>query len=185
MRNLKKSAFSCEPCRRRKVKCGGEQPTCNRCAARLDECVYKLSVRPAASSLSHRDHVDVVQLTPQTTGTQPSHTLLVWRSVSRSSRHSSPPPPAPAAQQVPPRRSSTSRRPRPPAVIRPRPIPCPWIPATRTLSARASRVSRSMTTVPLPIMVPPASSSCPTTVAQVSEAWPRPPTRPPSDGKGS
>ncbi|KAH6695155.1 fungal-specific transcription factor domain-containing protein, partial [Plectosphaerella plurivora] len=43
MRNLKKSAFSCEPCRRRKVKCGGEQPTCNRCAARLDECVYKLN----------------------------------------------------------------------------------------------------------------------------------------------
>ncbi|KAH6608909.1 hypothetical protein Trco_002255 [Trichoderma cornu-damae] len=47
----KKSAFSCEPCRRRKtvagrdsvpVKCGGEQPMCQRCAARNDECVYKL-----------------------------------------------------------------------------------------------------------------------------------------------
>ncbi|KAI8297563.1 Nitrogen assimilation transcription factor nit-4 [Colletotrichum sp. SAR11_59] len=25
------------------VKCGGEQPTCNRCAARADECVYKLN----------------------------------------------------------------------------------------------------------------------------------------------
>lgn len=39
----KKSAFSCEPCRRRKVKCGGEQPMCQRCAARNDECVYKLN----------------------------------------------------------------------------------------------------------------------------------------------
>ncbi|KAM0217778.1 hypothetical protein ACHAPA_001352 [Fusarium lateritium] len=39
----KKSAFSCEPCRRRKVKCGGEQPICNRCAARADECIYKLN----------------------------------------------------------------------------------------------------------------------------------------------
>ncbi|GJN70202.1 hypothetical protein PLICBS_004255 [Purpureocillium lilacinum] len=39
----KKSAFSCEPCRRRKVKCGGEQPVCHRCAARNDDCVYKLN----------------------------------------------------------------------------------------------------------------------------------------------
>ncbi|KAK2594319.1 hypothetical protein QQS21_007964 [Conoideocrella luteorostrata] len=39
----KKSAFSCEPCRRRKVKCGGEQPICQRCAARNDECIYKLN----------------------------------------------------------------------------------------------------------------------------------------------
>ncbi|KAG6049794.1 hypothetical protein E4U17_006718 [Claviceps sp. LM77 group G4] len=39
----KKSAFSCEPCRRRKVKCGGEQPICWRCSARNDECIYKLN----------------------------------------------------------------------------------------------------------------------------------------------
>ncbi|KAH0489204.1 hypothetical protein TgHK011_009645 [Trichoderma gracile] len=39
----KKSAFSCEPCRRRKVKCGGEQPMCQRCVARNDDCVYKLN----------------------------------------------------------------------------------------------------------------------------------------------
>lgn len=39
----KKSAFSCEPCRQRKVKCGGERPTCGRCAGRGDQCVYKLS----------------------------------------------------------------------------------------------------------------------------------------------
>ncbi|ODA79411.1 hypothetical protein RJ55_05004 [Drechmeria coniospora] len=39
----KKSAFSCEPCRRRKVKCGGEQPACNRCVAREDDCLYKLN----------------------------------------------------------------------------------------------------------------------------------------------
>ncbi|KAJ6438016.1 C6 transcription factor [Purpureocillium lavendulum] len=39
----KKGAFSCEPCRRRKVKCGGEQPVCHRCAARNDDCVYKLN----------------------------------------------------------------------------------------------------------------------------------------------
>ncbi|PHH80873.1 hypothetical protein CDD82_1453 [Ophiocordyceps australis] len=40
---LKRSAFSCSPCRKRKVKCGGEQPVCQRCAARNDECVYKLN----------------------------------------------------------------------------------------------------------------------------------------------
>lgn len=39
----KKSAFSCEPCRQRKVKCGGERPQCGRCASRGDECNYKLS----------------------------------------------------------------------------------------------------------------------------------------------
>ncbi|KAJ6080387.1 hypothetical protein N7467_010140 [Penicillium canescens] len=61
----KKSAFSCAPCRKRKVrtlppntfpiqalkqsitmsqvKCGGEQPVCKRCVARDDMCVYKLS----------------------------------------------------------------------------------------------------------------------------------------------
>ncbi|PNY24320.1 Nitrogen assimilation transcription factor nit-4 [Tolypocladium capitatum] len=39
----KKSAFSCEPCRRRKVKCNGESPVCHRCAARNDECIYKLN----------------------------------------------------------------------------------------------------------------------------------------------
>ncbi|KUI73066.1 Nitrogen assimilation transcription factor nirA [Cytospora mali] len=42
-RATKKSAFSCEPCRRRKVKCGGEQPVCSRCLARNDACVYKLN----------------------------------------------------------------------------------------------------------------------------------------------
>ncbi|KAK1766916.1 nitrogen assimilation transcription factor nit-4 [Phialemonium atrogriseum] len=39
----KKSAFSCEPCRKRKVKCGGERPTCKRCATRTEACVYKLN----------------------------------------------------------------------------------------------------------------------------------------------
>jgi hypothetical protein len=38
----KKSAFSCDPCRRRKVKCGGERPSCGRCIARSENCVYKL-----------------------------------------------------------------------------------------------------------------------------------------------
>ncbi|OBR05343.1 Fungal specific transcription factor [Colletotrichum higginsianum IMI 349063] len=62
-RAIKKSAFSCEPCRRRKVKCGGEQPTCNRCAARADECVYKLPVvltfansNPTLSYTSRLEH---------------------------------------------------------------------------------------------------------------------------------
>ena len=40
---IKKSAFSCDPCRRRKVKCGGEQPSCERCIARSETCLYKLS----------------------------------------------------------------------------------------------------------------------------------------------
>ncbi|KAI7526054.1 hypothetical protein KC331_g17182 [Hortaea werneckii] len=39
----KKSAFSCDGCRRRKVKCDGGRPVCARCAARHEECVYKLS----------------------------------------------------------------------------------------------------------------------------------------------
>ncbi|POR39119.1 Nitrogen assimilation transcription factor nit-4 [Tolypocladium paradoxum] len=39
----KKSAFSCEPCRRRKVKCDGERPVCRRCSARNDDCIYKLN----------------------------------------------------------------------------------------------------------------------------------------------
>ncbi|PHH92546.1 hypothetical protein CDD83_6944 [Cordyceps sp. RAO-2017] len=43
VKTKKKSAFSCDPCRRRKVKCGGEQPVCQRCAARNDQCVYKLN----------------------------------------------------------------------------------------------------------------------------------------------
>ncbi|KAG6145271.1 hypothetical protein E4U28_001698 [Claviceps purpurea] len=42
-KTTKKSAFSCDPCRRRKVKCGGEQPICRRCFARNDECIYKLN----------------------------------------------------------------------------------------------------------------------------------------------
>jgi hypothetical protein len=39
----KKSAFSCDPCRKRKVRCQGEQPNCSRCTARGDVCVYKLT----------------------------------------------------------------------------------------------------------------------------------------------
>lgn len=38
----KKSAFSCDGCRRRKVKCDGGRPVCARCAARQEECIYKL-----------------------------------------------------------------------------------------------------------------------------------------------
>ena len=38
----KKSAFSCDQCRKRKVRCGGEQPYCDRCVARKETCVYKL-----------------------------------------------------------------------------------------------------------------------------------------------
>lgn len=38
----KKSAFSCDQCRKRKVRCGGEQPHCNRCVAREETCEYKL-----------------------------------------------------------------------------------------------------------------------------------------------
>lgn len=38
----KKSAFSCDQCRKRKVRCGGEQPSCKRCVAREETCEYKL-----------------------------------------------------------------------------------------------------------------------------------------------
>lgn len=43
VKKQKKSAFSCDPCRRRKVKCGGEQPKCLRCLSRHDDCVYNLN----------------------------------------------------------------------------------------------------------------------------------------------
>lgn len=39
----RKSAFSCDQCRKRKVKCGAEQPRCARCIARKETCEYKLN----------------------------------------------------------------------------------------------------------------------------------------------
>lgn len=39
---MKKSAFSCNQCRKRKVKCGGEKPSCVRCTGRNESCEYKL-----------------------------------------------------------------------------------------------------------------------------------------------
>ncbi|CAI7607305.1 unnamed protein product [Penicillium glandicola] len=39
----RKSAFSCEACRKRKVKCNGASPSCSRCAARSEQCVYSLA----------------------------------------------------------------------------------------------------------------------------------------------
>lgn len=39
----RKSAFSCDQCRKRKVKCGAEQPRCARCTARDEPCEYKLN----------------------------------------------------------------------------------------------------------------------------------------------
>ncbi|EMC96290.1 hypothetical protein BAUCODRAFT_69367 [Baudoinia panamericana UAMH 10762] len=39
----KKSAFSCEACRRRKVKCDGRTPECACCVVRGEACVYKQS----------------------------------------------------------------------------------------------------------------------------------------------
>ncbi|EPS25614.1 hypothetical protein PDE_00548 [Penicillium oxalicum 114-2] len=39
----RKSAFSCEACRKRKVKCNGASPACSRCAARGETCVYSLA----------------------------------------------------------------------------------------------------------------------------------------------
>ncbi|KAF2020853.1 hypothetical protein BU24DRAFT_445995 [Aaosphaeria arxii CBS 175.79] len=42
-RHPKKSAFSCEACRKRKVKCDATHPICDRCKLRGDDCIYKLS----------------------------------------------------------------------------------------------------------------------------------------------
>ncbi|RAL16891.1 putative C6 transcription factor [Aspergillus homomorphus CBS 101889] len=39
----RKSAFSCEACRKRKVKCNGASPSCSRCATRGEVCVYSLA----------------------------------------------------------------------------------------------------------------------------------------------
>ncbi|EGC44136.1 C6 transcription factor [Histoplasma capsulatum var. duboisii H88] len=39
----RKSAFSCEACRKRKVKCNGANPSCSRCTARGETCVYSLT----------------------------------------------------------------------------------------------------------------------------------------------
>ncbi|KAI9228080.1 MAG: hypothetical protein DHS80DRAFT_16133, partial [Piptocephalis tieghemiana] len=36
----KRLAQACEPCRRKKVKCNGQHPTCSRCAALNLECNY-------------------------------------------------------------------------------------------------------------------------------------------------
>lgn len=43
VKTSKKSAFSCDQCRKRKVKCGGEKPHCVRCTRRHEICEYKLS----------------------------------------------------------------------------------------------------------------------------------------------
>ncbi|KAL2071784.1 hypothetical protein VTL71DRAFT_13019 [Oculimacula yallundae] len=40
---IKKKAFSCDQCRVRKVRCGGEQPICRRCVIRKDPCRYLLA----------------------------------------------------------------------------------------------------------------------------------------------
>merc|ERR1712000_228716 len=79
----KKSAFSCEPCRRRKVKCGGEQPVCNRCASRKDECVYKLN--PTLSYTQRLEH-RIKELEEQVAAYSKSPI-----STHPSSSHSSPP----------------------------------------------------------------------------------------------
>ncbi|KAL4934516.1 putative C6 transcription factor [Aspergillus undulatus] len=49
----RKSAFSCEGCRKRKVRCNGASPSCSRCAARGTECVYSL-----APTLSYTKHLE-------------------------------------------------------------------------------------------------------------------------------
>ncbi|KAL7793207.1 fungal-specific transcription factor domain-containing protein [Trichoderma ceciliae] len=96
----KKSAFSCEPCRRRKVKCGGEQPMCQRCAARNDECVYKLN-----PTLSYTQRLEdrikdleeqLAKAAKATTATPPT----AADSKSPASTHSSPSPFGGGAQQV-------------------------------------------------------------------------------------
>lgn len=43
VKKKKKSAFSCEACRRRKVRCTGEKPQCSRCVARKESCIYHLA----------------------------------------------------------------------------------------------------------------------------------------------
>lgn len=75
----KKSAFSCEPCRRRKVKCGGEQPVCNRCASRQEECVYKLNPTLSYTQRLEKrikeleDHVATLSKSPISTHPSSSH----------------------------------------------------------------------------------------------------------------
>ncbi|KAF9885937.1 hypothetical protein FE257_012227 [Aspergillus nanangensis] len=39
----RKSAFSCEACRKRKVKCNGASPSCSRCSTRGEVCIYSLA----------------------------------------------------------------------------------------------------------------------------------------------
>lgn len=58
-RRPQKSAFSCESCRRRKVKCDADHPSCDRCRIRGDKCVYKLS---PTLSYTHRLEQRVRQL---------------------------------------------------------------------------------------------------------------------------
>lgn len=58
-RHPKKSAFSCEACRKRKVKCDAEHPICNRCKIREDTCIYRL---PPTVSYTQRLEQQVAQL---------------------------------------------------------------------------------------------------------------------------
>ncbi|KAI6782352.1 Nitrogen assimilation transcription factor nit-like protein [Emericellopsis cladophorae] len=98
----KKSAFSCEPCRRRKVKCGGEQPVCNRCASRRDECVYKLN---PTLSYTQRLEQRIKELEDQLAGHHLSGRSRSPISTHPSSSHSSPPSfsshDAPSSSRVP------------------------------------------------------------------------------------
>ncbi|KAG5933606.1 hypothetical protein E4U53_000936 [Claviceps sorghi] len=87
----KKSAFSCEPCRRRKVKCGGEQPICQRCVARKDECIYKLlvqDIRPSLEVMRPRLEERIKELEDQV------KSLTRFPPSIAESSHSSPPPPS-------------------------------------------------------------------------------------------
>lgn len=48
----RKYGFSCLVCRRKKIRCGGEQPACQNCVKVGADCAYKSSEAVAASLLS-------------------------------------------------------------------------------------------------------------------------------------
>lgn len=56
LRQIKKPrpSLSCIVCRRRKVRCGREQPACANCVRMEEKCMYKTTVRDDSTSQVHQ-----------------------------------------------------------------------------------------------------------------------------------
>lgn len=65
-RKARRYGFACTPCKSRKVKCSGEQPTCAGCLRSGDECVWPANPKSNDARLSREENdIAVSQLAPQ------------------------------------------------------------------------------------------------------------------------